>query len=290
MPRITGEKALGILFGTLAGAMWSIEAIIGKTLLSSLGFMQVAASEAFFASITSLAYMVLSRRPLSSKGLSLRDILVVGVVGSVIAPAAYFLGLSWTLAINATLLAHIQPLFVSILGLIFLNERLCRDDVFGGLMIGLAAILITSRNIENLAALRIGNLGDIIVLLATLGWAAVAIPGKRLAKAADSALIVSYRFLIASAVLLPIMAVSNQLAINSVYQIVLGVVACLGYMFYYEGLKRIKASQVALTELSSPFFTAILAWLILNEHLTIMQVIGAALLIIGLVLLARKER
>lgn len=123
MPRAAGEKALGVLFGTLAGAIWSIEAIIGKTLLSSLGFMQVAASETFLASITSLAYIVLSGRPLLRKGLSLRDMLIVGVVGSAMAPAAYFLGLSWTLAINATLLAHIQPLFVSILGLIFLNRN-----------------------------------------------------------------------------------------------------------------------------------------------------------------------
>lgn len=290
MPGIMCRKALGVLFGTLAGAMWSIEAIIGKTLLSSLSFIQVTASEAFFAFIMSLAYVLLSGRPLLCKGLSLRDILIIGVVGSVIAPAAYFLGLSWTLAINATLLAHLQPLFVLILGLIFLNEKPCRDDIFGGLMMGLAAILITSRSVENLAALRLGNLGDIIVLLATLCWATVAIPGKRLAMAADSVLIVSYRFLIASAAFLPMLAILNQLAIESIYQVVLGVVAGLGYIFYYEGLKRIKASQVALTELSSPFFTAILAWLILNERLTIMQAFGAIFLLVGLVLLARRER
>jgi len=116
-------------------------------------------------------------------------------------------------------------------------------------MIGLAAILITSRRIENLATLRLGNLGDIMVLLATLGWAIVAIPGKRLAGSIDSFLIVSYRFLIASATFLPIMVILNQLTIESVYQIILGVVAGLGYIFYYEGLKRIKAGQVALTEL-----------------------------------------
>lgn len=290
MLRTMNRKAIGVLFGALAGAMWSIEAIIGKTLLSSLGFIHVAASEAFFASITSLAYALLSRKPLLCRSLSLQDILIVGIIGSVLAPAAYFLGLSWTFTINATLLAHLQPLFVSILGSAFLNEKICRGDVIGGLMIGLAAILITSRSIENLVALRLGNLGDIVVLLATLGWAIVAIPGKRLARSVDSALIVSYRFLIASAAFLPILTILNQLAIESVYQVVLGVVAGLGYMFYYEGLKRIKASQVALTELSSPFFTAILAWLILNEHLTIMQAIGAILLIAGLILLARRER
>ncbi len=284
------QRVTGVLFGILAGAMWSIEAVLGKILLSSLSFMQIAASEAFFATIVSLVYAILSGRSLKCKASSLRDILLVGLLGSVLAPTAYFLGLSWTLAVNATLLAHLQPLFVSVLGFIFLNEKIWRNDIVGGLMIGFAAILITSRSIESLAALRFGNLGDVVVLLATLCWAIVAIPGKRLTKVADSALIVGYRFLVASAVFLPLLIVLNQLVIESAYQMVLGVIAGLGYIFYYEGLKRVKASQVALTELSSPFFTAILAWFILGEYLTIMQIIGAALLFSGLILLTQKEQ
>ncbi|MCX8171590.1 MAG: EamA family transporter [Candidatus Bathyarchaeota archaeon] len=102
-------------------------------------------------------------------------------------------------------------------------------------------------------------------------------------------LIASFRFLIASAAFLPITIILNQLAVESIYQVILGAVAGLGYIFYYEGLKRIKASQVALTELSSPFFTAILAQLTLNEHLTIMQAFGAILLVAGLIILARRE-
>lgn len=287
---MTGQKVIGILFGISAGAMWAIEAILGKILLSSLSFMQIAASEAFFATITSLTYVLLSGKPLKYEVSSLRDILLVGLLGSVLAPIAYFLGLSWTLAVNATLLAHLQPLLVSILGFIFLREKIWRNDIIGGLMIGFAAILITSRSIENLAALRFGNLGDIVVLLATLCWAMAAIPGKRLTKVAGSALIVGYRFLVASVFFLPMLIALNQLVIESVYQLALGVIAGLGYIFYYEGLKRVKASHVALTELSSPFFTAILAWFILGEYLTMMQIVGAMLLFSGLILLTQREK
>jgi drug/metabolite transporter (DMT)-like permease len=284
------QKVTGVLFGISAGAMWAIEAVLGKILLSSLSFMQVAASEAFFATIVSIIYVLASGKSLKCGGSSLRDILLIGLLGSVLAPIAYFLGLSWTLAVNVTLLAHLQPLFVSILGFIFLNEKIGRNDIIGGLMIGLAAILITSRSIENLMTLKFGNLGDIVVLLATLGWAIVAIPGKRLTKVVESALIVGYRFLVASAVFLPMLIILNQFVIESIYQVVLGVIAGLGYVSYYEGLKRIKASQVALTELSSPFFAAILAWFILGEYLTVIQIIGAMLLFIGLILLAQKEQ
>ena len=283
------QKIIGVLFGISAGAMWAIEVIIGKVLLSSLSFIQVAASEAFFAAIISLAYTLLSGKSLKLKVSSLGDMLLVGIVGSVLAPVAYFLGLSLTLAVNATLLAHLQPLFVSILGFMLLEEKMRRNDVIGGLIIGFAAILITCRSIENLIALKFGNLGDAIVLFATLGWAIVAIPGKRLTKVAESALIVVYRFLVASVVFLPTLIILNQPIIESIYQAVLGLVAGLGYIFYYEGLRRLKTSQVALTELSSPFFTAILAYFILGEYLSMMQIIGAIMLFIGLTLLAQKE-
>jgi len=287
--KMLNQKVAGVLFGISAGAMWAIEAVLGKILLSSLSFIQISASEAFFAAIVALTYVLASGKSLRcGGGSSLRDILLIGLLGSVLAPVAYFLGLSYTLAVNATLLAHLQPLFVSILGFIFLDEKVWRNDIIGGLMIGFAAILITGRSIENLTALKFGNLGDLVVLLATLGWAMAAIPGKRLTKDAESALIVGYRFLVASAVFLPTLIVLNQLAIESIYQVVLGVIAGLGYIFYYEGLKRLKASQVALTELSSPFFTAILAWLILGEYLTVIQIIGATLLFAGLTLLTQK--
>ncbi|MCD6469669.1 DMT family transporter [Candidatus Bathyarchaeota archaeon] len=284
------QKVLGLIFGISAGAMWAAETILGKVLLASLSFLQVAASETFFAMIVAVIYALFNGELLRLKRFSLRDALFIGLVGSVLAPLAYFLGLSWTLAINAALLAHLQPIFVSILGFLFLNEKIWRNDVVGGLMIGLAAVLITSRTFENLAALKFGNLGDAVVLLATLGWAIVTVPGKRLTKAVSSVVIVSFRFMFASAIFLPLSIALNQLAIESIYQVVLGIIAGLGYIFYYEGLKRIKTSQVALTELSSPFFTAVLAWFILGERLTLMQIAGAILLLTGLIVLARKEK
>lgn len=89
-------------------------------------------------------------------------------------------------------------------------------------MIGLAAVLITGRTIENLATLKIGNLGDVIVLLATLGWAIVAVSGKRLTKVASSVVIGSFRFIFVSTIFLPLVVALNQLVIKSIYQVVLG--------------------------------------------------------------------
>ena len=43
-----------------------------------------------------------------------------------------------------------QPFFVAVLGYLFLKERLSKNDIMGGIIIIFAAILITSRTVENL--------------------------------------------------------------------------------------------------------------------------------------------
>ena len=286
---MVNQKILGILFGVSAGATWAVEAILGKLLFRSFTFIQVAGSEVFFATLTAFAYILLKRERVKFNGKNIWNLLVVGVVGTVFAPLMFFLGLTQTFAINATLIAHLQPLFVAVFGFYFLKERLHKHDFTGGVLIILAAILITSRTAENLVDFKIGNFGDLMVFFATLSWAIVAIPGKQLTKETSGVTIVSFRFLIASIVFIPILFCLNQLIVNSVYQVLLGVLVGLGYIFYYEGLKRIKASQVALTELSSPFFTAVFAPYFLSETVTPMQVIGALLLMFGLYVLTREK-
>jgi drug/metabolite transporter (DMT)-like permease len=283
------QQVLGLLFGVCAGAIWAVEAVLGKMLFQSATFLQVAATEAFFATLTAFAYALVRRTRMKFTRKNVSKLLVVGLVGTVFAPVMYLFGLSQTYAVNATLIAHLQPLFVSIFGFYFLKERLQKRDFLAGLLIVCAAVLITSRTLDNLAAFTFGNLGDLTVFFATVSWAIVAIPGKQLTEETSSVLIVCFRFVIASLVFLPILLYLNQLAITSLYQVLLGVLVGLGYIFYYEGLRRSKTSHIALTELSAPFFTVILAWHFLGEIIMPMQTMGAIILLCGLFVLTQER-
>jgi drug/metabolite transporter (DMT)-like permease len=201
----------------------------------------------------------------------------------------FFYGLSQTFAVNATLIAHLQPLFVSVFGAYFLNERLDQDDYVGGALILLSALLITSRTLPDLLSLRIGNFGDLMVSVATLSWAIVTVPGKKLTRETSSSVITGLRFLISATIFISALFVLNELVLRSVYQILIGVLVGLGSIFYYESLKRIKANRVALVELSSPFVAAILAWYILGEIVTVMQILGAMILVTGFYMLTRDR-
>ena len=70
----------------------------------------------------------------------------------------------------------------------------------------------------------------------------------------------------------------------------MGIVAGIGTIFYYEGMKRLKPAQVSALELSTPFFAAIIGFLALGELVSPMQILGIFLLVIGVYLISKKEK
>lgn len=62
----------------------------------------------------------------------------------------------------------------------------------------------------------------------------------------------------------------------------------LGRWFFYEAVVRFGPSRASVFQVSSPLFTAIIAWLWLGEHLTILLVAGIVLTIGGLMLVSYK--
>ena len=81
----------------------------------------------------------------------------------------------------------------------------------------------------------------------------------------------------------------SSLVLSNIYQILVGVVVGVGTILYYESMKRIKAAQVSAMELSTPFFAALLAFLVLREGVTVMQISGMVLLFVGVCFLSKKE-
>ena len=85
------------------------------------------------------------------------------------------------------------------------------------------------------------------------------------------------------------LSLTSTIGISNIYQILVGISIGIGTILYYEGLKRIKAAQVSGLELSAPFFAAILGFLILEEPLTSIQIMGILLLFVGIYYLSKKE-
>jgi len=105
----------------------------------------------------------------------------------------------------------------------------------------------------------------------------------------NAGVMVFYRFIIAGIVLTIYSLIKSSFQILNIYQILIGVVVGIGTIFYYEGIKRLKAMQVSSLELATPFFGALLGFITLGERITIMQGFGIIIMFSGVYLLAKKE-
>lgn len=301
------QKTLGIVFILLASILWAIETVVAKLAYRTSDFGHTVAIRTIVVAIVAFLYLlfvnILNKsnfkrlfnintlfNSLKINKKQLPYLVYIAVAGTLFADFIFYFALTKTTAVNANLIAHLQPVFIVLMGFFMLKEdKLTKYDYLGIIVMIFAALLVTTRTVENLYNLRFGTLGDLLVLVSTILWATVSIMGRKLVKFTNISTIFFYRFMLSSIGFILYLVFTSGFFILNIYEVLLGLIVGIGYIFYYNSLKRIKAAQLGALELSTPFFTAIFAFFILKEVTTIMQISGILLLFIGIYFLAKKE-
>lgn len=285
------RKKTGVLAVLGASFMWAVEPIAAKLAYTNSDFLQTSAIRAIVAALTAGLYVFstnIGNLKITKKQFS--TVLYIAIVGTILADLLYFFSLTKIPVLNAVLIGHMQPISIILIGFFFLKEdRPSKFDYLGIFTMIIAALLVTTRTPENLAKIRLGTAGDVYVVLATVAWATTAIAMRKYLRQINAGVITLYRFSIAAIAFVIYLSLTSSLVLSSIYQILVGFVVGVGTILYYEGLKRIKAAQVSALELSTPFFAALLSFLILGELVTVMQIAGIGLLVVGIYLLSKKE-
>ena len=285
------KKALGVAIVLGASVMWAVEPILAKLSYQTTGYLDTFATRSVFSLMTIGIYLILIRHQgVAVARKYLPKLIYISLAATLFADLMYIYALTRVAVINAVLIGHMQPIFIVVFGFIFLKEdRITTFDYLGILFMLLAGIAVTSKTFGNLLHLRLGTIGDLYVLLATIAWASTAIVARKYLRELDAALIAFYRFLFATIIFLAYLAPVRGIHVTNVYQILIGVVIGTGTILYYEGIKLIKAAQVSALELSTPFFATILGVAVLKEYITLLQFVGIMFLFGGIYFLSRKE-
>ncbi len=285
------KKTIGVFAVLGASMMWAIEPILAKLSYQTTDFLNTFATRSIFSLITIAVYLFFNnRKSLLVPREYIPKLIYLSLAATLFADLMYIYALTRVPVINAVLIGHMQPIFVVALGFILLkDDRITRFDYLGIAFMILAGLLVTSRTLENLVQLRIGTVGDLHVLLATVAWATTAIVARKYLKGIPAAIIAFYRFFFATIIFVSYMILTGGIEITNVYQILLGVIIGIGTILYYHGIKLIKAAQVSAIELSTPFFATILGVFVLTEYITVTQFTGILFLFGGIYFLSRKE-
>jgi len=293
------SKSIGILTILAASVMWAIEPVVARLIRenASLGSdLELALNTALIRAagmvLVGFVYVLITNKgSLKIRRADLPALVYISIAATLVADTLYIYALVGQLpVVNAVLIAHMQPIFIVLIGFFILKEdKLSRNDYAGIVIMIAAGLLVTTGTFSNLISLKLVTLGDMFVLFSTVLWATTAIAVRKHLTQLNAGVITFYRVALALIVFLIVVLPRSSFELSNGYQVLLGGVVGVGSVLYYEGLKRLKAAQVSALELFTPFFAALLAFLFLGEGVTVMQAGGIALLFVGVYFLSKRE-
>jgi len=205
----------------------------------------------------------------------------------------WHISIGYTSVANATLLANFAPLFVAPVAWFLFKERFTSRFVVG-MILALAGALILMGESFRLSADHL--FGDALGLLTAVFYGGYILSVGHLRSEFSTATIMTWSGGITAVILLPLALLSGQplFPANSDGWLVLAGLALFshagGQSLIAYALAHLPASFSSVSLLLQPAAAAILAWMLLNEPLGVLQAAGAAVILVGILLARRGSR
>jgi len=235
----------------------------------------------------------------STAGIRKKDIprfIVCAATGVVLNQLLFVKGLSLTTTIHASLLALATPIFITFIAAWLLKEKLNLQKIIGLILgVGGASLLILLKDHSVTASDMF--LGDIFVLMNAVLYAFYMVLVRPLMNTYSPVHVVRWVFTFGLIVLIPFtgsdFVSTNWSGFSGIHWAVLALV-CIGatfvtYLFNVYGISIIGASATGSYIYTQPIFAAIVAMLLMGEHITIYKIISATLIFVGVYLVNFKK-
>lgn len=283
----------GVALITVSAAGFATLAIFGKlafaagmSLPTMLMLRFSGAALLFWAvlAVTGLAAARLSRNRISK-------LLVMGGVGYAGQSTLYMLAVALIPASVVGMLLYTYPAWV-----VLLAWRLDGDRPDGRRWLALGLALAGTTLIAGDPSGSVNLLGVALALLAGFWYACYIVLGNRIIRdvppAASSAWILTGATVSFTVLGLLLRQIHFDFAVPQGWLAILGMVVLatvIPVFTFLSGLQRVGPSRAAILSALEPVFTVLLAIVVLGERLTTTQVVGAALIVVAVILLQLKR-
>ena len=242
--------------------------------------------------VTSALFVVLVAFSREKFRIERRDILglaAVGIAGNAIYQILFIHGVSLTTASNTSLILSISPVFVALLGAVLGIERIHWAAWLGILISFSGLYLVIAGGNGGLRFSAANVAGDLFIFGAAIFWASYTVFSKPFLERMSPLKFSAYTVWAGALVYLPltagdVLAVSwARVSLRSWVMIVLSSLFgfVIGYLIWYNSVKKVGNSKTAIYNNLTPVFTALFAALILGESFRPRQLIGAAVILTG---------
>lgn len=199
-------------------------------------------------------------------------------------------GLQTAQATTTAWIVASTPIFMAVLGLVLLKERLNGYQISGILLATFGVLLVVTKgDLPSLSAGRFGTPGDFLILISALNWAVFSNLSRRglLLHPATRMMfyVMCFGWLFTSILFFtgPGLADIGRLSQAGWLGIGFLGIACSGlaYIFWYDALQAIPVSQVGAFLYLEPLVTVVVAAVILAEPLLLASLMGGGLILFG---------
>ena len=292
------KQTIALLEVTFAVVVWGASFIATKVALRDVSPVTVVWLR-FAIGVAILGFAVVIRRQLFKPGWkTLLYFAVLGFIGITFHQWLQSTGLVTSQASTTAWIVATTPIFMAILGWLVLREKLTKLQVLGITLATVGVLLVVAEgDFGTLGVGEFGSPGDILILISALNWAIFSTLSRRGLKEHSAALMMLYvmgfGWFFTSILFFagPGLSEIGQLTLNGWLGILFLGVACSGfaYIFWYDGLQAIPATQVGAFLYLEPLVAVIVAAIVLNESILLASLVGGSTILLGVWLVNRAK-
>lgn len=217
-------------------------------------------------------------------------LILLGSIGYNSATAAYFSALNYISTPLVALVFYTNPIIVSLLSFFIIKEEISKNKA--------AALGISTLGLIMIVGFSLGNInikGIFLAMLAAFSYSIYIIAGDRAVKGLDPIIVTTY-VTTGCSITVNLMGLFTgsliKMTFHSWFFSFMTAVfsTVIAILLFYEGMKRIGPSKVAIISTIEPVVTTIMAAIIFHDILSLPQIIGGLLVIAGIIILQRPEK
>jgi len=291
------RETRAFLLLTLVTFVWAGLMPTGKIALQSVPPLTIGAIRLTLG--TCLLRLYMGRNPAHQvqwNSYLVGSFLLLGATGYLIGVGCSYYGLRLTTVTNAALLNAASPVTLAILSFVFLGERLPRQAVAGIILSVIGVGVIVSRGSWEVITNSQYNLGDLILLSTQVSWGVYTIFGRQLMLSISPLAATTYAYLTGAFWLIIASVLLERQQWNFAettwaswiavaYQTVLGTFA---HFWFYDAVSTVGPSRAGIFLNLVPVMAIGIAYLFLNEAVTIPHLFGGAVVLSGILVATRR--
>lgn len=232
-----------------------------------------------------------------NKKINIKYLALIAIVGGAFAFLLFFDGLRLTTSGRAAFLQKTMPIYVIVLAFLFLKEKVTKKYLYSIFLMFIGTLIIYYAEIAPAQLWANPSLGDLMIIGATILWAIENVIARKVMINGEDNFIVSFvRMFFGGVILFSLVLILGKYEIlmnlnsQQIINISISTIVLFGYVFFwYWSLKLINVSKASSILLLSPVISLIMGSSFLNEPFPSTQLIGSALILIGVYLVSNVK-